>query len=98
MPSRRLLLTGAGSLALPFSVASAVAAVRPHRAAKAPPPSAAADVVPGPTGSAADTPVGPLDTEARWALISDFQTNAVLLQKAADERMRASLVTKRRTA
>ncbi len=98
MPSRRLLLTGAGSLALPFSVASAVAAARPRRAAKVPSPADATDVAPVPAGSAADTPVGPLDTEARWAFISDFQTSAVLLQKAADDRMPPSSLTKLMTA
>ncbi len=98
MPSRRLLLTGAGSLVLPFSVASAGAAVRPRHATKAPAPSDATEAAPGPTGSAADTPVGPLDTEARWAFISDFQTNVVLLQKSADERMPPSSLTKLMTA
>ncbi len=98
MPSRRLLLTGAGSLALPSFLASGVAAGRPRRAVKAPIPSAAADVTPVPSTTAADTPVGPLDTEARWAFISDFQTNAVLLQKAADERMPPSSLTKLMTA
>ena len=95
MPSRRLLLTGAGSLALPSLLVSGVARARSRRAAKA---TAAADVTPVPTGAAADTPVGPLDTEARWAFISDFQTGAVLLQKAADERMPPSSLTKLMTA
>ena len=48
--------------------------------------------------SPADTPVGPLDTEARWACITDFNTGAVLLQKAADERMPPSSLTKMMTA
>lgn len=46
----------------------------------------------------ADTPVGPLDTDARWAFITDFHTGAVLLQKAADERMPPSSLTKMMTA
>ncbi len=98
MPSRRLLLTGAGSLALPSLLASKGAAARPRRAAKVAAIAAATDLTPAPVGTAADTPVGPLETEARWAFISDFQTNAVLLQKAADERMPPSSLTKLMTA
>jgi serine-type D-Ala-D-Ala carboxypeptidase (penicillin-binding protein 5/6) len=39
----------------------------------------------GPTGSPADTPLGPVDTAARWAYIQDFDTGASLLEKQADE-------------
>ncbi len=98
MPSRRLLLTGAGSLALPSFFTSGTVDARPYRAAKPPARPAAAESPPGSVGTAADTPVGPLDTEARWAFISDFQTSAVLLQKAADERMPPSSLTKLMTA
>ncbi|MCQ8241466.1 D-alanyl-D-alanine carboxypeptidase family protein [Rhizosaccharibacter radicis] len=58
-----------------------------------------------PTGAAvpagtspAETPIGPLDTQARWAFITDLNTGAVLLQKAADERMHPSSLTKMMTA
>ncbi|WP_428375219.1 D-alanyl-D-alanine carboxypeptidase family protein [Lichenicoccus sp.] len=46
----------------------------------------------------ADTPIGPLDTEARWAFILDADTGSVLLQKAADEPMPPSSLTKMMTA
>ncbi len=32
-----------------------------------------------PTGSPAETPVGPIDTAAKWAYIQDFDTGASLL-------------------
>ena len=100
MPRRRLFLTGAGSLALSTTVSSTLAAARPHRAAaaKAAPVAETAPAAQVPAGTPAETPVGPLDTEARWAYISDFQTGAVLLQKAADERMPPSSLTKLMTA
>jgi len=47
-----------------------------------------------PTGSAADTPIGPVDTAAKWAYIEDFATGAPLLEKAADEEMPPSSMTK----
>jgi serine-type D-Ala-D-Ala carboxypeptidase (penicillin-binding protein 5/6) len=47
-----------------------------------------------PTGSPADTPLGPVDTVARWAYIQDFNTGASLLEKAADEEMPPSSMTK----
>ena len=46
------------------------------------------------TGSPADTPLGAVDTEARWAFIQDFNTGAVLLEKQADEEMAPSSMTK----
>jgi serine-type D-Ala-D-Ala carboxypeptidase (penicillin-binding protein 5/6) len=47
-----------------------------------------------PTGSPADTPLGPVDTVARWAYIQDFTTGASLLEKEADEEMPPSSMTK----
>jgi len=47
-----------------------------------------------PTGSPADTPLGPVDTAARWAYIQDFDTGATLLEKLADEEMPPSSMTK----
>jgi len=47
-----------------------------------------------PTGSPADTPMGPVDTAAKWAYIEDFATGAPLLEKAADEEMPPSSMTK----
>ncbi len=106
MPLRRLFLSGAGSLAL----WSGAALARPHRAAPAHKTTAkpaksgdddddsGSDTATAATGSPAQTPVGPLDTEARWAFIQDFNTGTVLLQKAADERMPPSSLTKLMTA
>ncbi len=50
------------------------------------------DAVPG--GSPADTPLGPVDTLARWAYIQDFNTGATLLEKNADVEMPPSSMTK----
>jgi D-alanyl-D-alanine carboxypeptidase (penicillin-binding protein 5/6) len=49
---------------------------------------------PVPTGSPGDTPLGPVDTLAKWAFIQDFATGAVLLNKKADEPMPPSSMTK----
>jgi D-alanyl-D-alanine carboxypeptidase (penicillin-binding protein 5/6) len=51
-----------------------------------------------PTGTPADTPIGPLDTAAKWAVILDFATGATLLDKNADEPMTPSSMTKLMTA
>ena len=48
----------------------------------------------GPTGSPADTPLGPVDTAAKWAYIQDFTTGATLLEKNADDEMPPSSMTK----
>ncbi|MGA3002310.1 MAG: D-alanyl-D-alanine carboxypeptidase family protein [Acetobacteraceae bacterium] len=45
-------------------------------------------------GSPGDTPLGPVDTVAKWAFIQDFTTGAVLLDKSADEPMPPSSMTK----
>jgi D-alanyl-D-alanine carboxypeptidase (penicillin-binding protein 5/6) len=47
-----------------------------------------------PAGSPGDTPLGPVDTVARWAYIQDFNTGATLLDKQADEEMPPSSMTK----
>ena len=47
-----------------------------------------------PSGSPAQTPLGPVDTQARQAFIMDFDTEAVLLEKNADERMPPSSMSK----
>jgi D-alanyl-D-alanine carboxypeptidase (penicillin-binding protein 5/6) len=46
----------------------------------------------------AATPIGPVDTEARWAIITDFNTGATLLDKHADDEMTPSSMTKLMTA
>jgi D-alanyl-D-alanine carboxypeptidase (penicillin-binding protein 5/6) len=87
---RDLLLPAAATLAaatLPATLARpALAQPRPQSRAgrpAAPPP-----------GSPATTPLGPLDTVARQALIVDFDTDAVLLEKNAEERMPPSSMSK----
>lgn len=61
----------------------------PHPQAGRPRPK---DVVP--TGSPADSPLGPVDTGAKWAIALDFTTGATLLEKLADEEMPPSSMTK----
>ncbi|MGI4950625.1 MAG: hypothetical protein ACRYGM_02370, partial [Janthinobacterium lividum] len=53
---------------------------------------------PAPTGSPATTPLGPLDTAAKWALVMDFNTGATLLDKEGDTPMPPSSMTKLMTA
>src|SRR5690348_11714515 len=53
-----------------------------------------APAAPAPTGSPATTPLGPLDTSAKWALIMDFNTGATLLDKEGDAAMPPSSMTK----
>jgi D-alanyl-D-alanine carboxypeptidase (penicillin-binding protein 5/6) len=72
-------LLAAGTLGSP-----AVAQRRsPARAANPPPPSAPAS-----------TPLGPVDTQAKQALLIDADTGAVLAEKNADERMHPSSMSK----
>jgi D-alanyl-D-alanine carboxypeptidase (penicillin-binding protein 5/6) len=51
-----------------------------------------------PTGSPAQTPLGPMDTLAQWAFITDYNTGATLLDKQADAQMPPSSMTKLMTA
>ena len=84
--SRRLFLAGA---ALPATPALAA----PPRPAGRRKPGAAV-----PSGSPAQTPVGPLDTAAREAIVVDYSTGATLLEKEADVPMTPSSMTKLMTA
>jgi D-alanyl-D-alanine carboxypeptidase (penicillin-binding protein 5/6) len=49
-------------------------------------------------GPPANTPLGPMDTSAQWAVILDYNTGAELLNKAADDEMPPSSMTKLMTA
>jgi len=89
MFSRRFLLVGA-ALGLPGLAAAQRPAVRPLPPRPARRPAAP----PAPTGSPATTPIGPVDTVAKWAVIIDFNTGATLLEKDADEPMTPSSMTK----
>jgi D-alanyl-D-alanine carboxypeptidase (penicillin-binding protein 5/6) len=53
---------------------------------------------PVPTGTPAQTQVGPLDIAARWGIVIDFTTNATLLDKDADLPIPPSSMTKLMTA
>jgi D-alanyl-D-alanine carboxypeptidase (penicillin-binding protein 5/6) len=50
------------------------------------------------TGTPAQTPIGPVDTAAKFAVIIDFATGATLLDKEADASMTPSSMTKLMTA
>ncbi|MSO99796.1 MAG: D-alanyl-D-alanine carboxypeptidase [Acetobacteraceae bacterium] len=46
------------------------------------------------TGTPGETPLGPVDTVAKWAFVQDFTTGAILLDKRSDEPMPPSSMTK----
>jgi D-alanyl-D-alanine carboxypeptidase (penicillin-binding protein 5/6) len=73
-----------------LALASTFAALAGSAGAR-PPKGKAKDV---PEGSPGETPLGPVDTVAKWAFIQDFTTGAVLLNKNADEAMPPSSMTK----
>ena len=87
--SRRILLGSTAALA----ATPVLAQRRPARAAHG---KAAADPVP--TGSPANTPLGPIDTAAKYAFIMDYNTGASLLDKDADVPQPPSSMTKLMTA
>lgn len=64
----------------------------PHPAPRQPPPD------PALLGPPAQTPLGPLDTVARYAVIIDYNTGATLLDKDADVETTPSSMTKLMTA
>jgi len=82
MSRRRALLLSAAALPL------APAAQAQQRRQNAAPASR------GPAPSPANTPLGPFDTIARQALIIDAETEAVLLEKNAEDRMPPSSMLK----
>ncbi|EHH68503.1 D-alanyl-D-alanine carboxypeptidase family protein [Gluconobacter morbifer] len=99
--TRRSLFGGVAGFAACASLAGPLRAfARPHHHAhpahaKAASVAAGADAVPS---VPANTPIGPFDTVARWAYVVDYTTGAVLLDKASDERMAPSSLTKMMTA
>jgi D-alanyl-D-alanine carboxypeptidase (penicillin-binding protein 5/6) len=100
MLSRRILLLSGAALPATGVLATAWAQ-QPRKPAAAPRAAAARaakkpEVVP--TGSPANTPLGPLDTAAKYAIILDFNTGATLLDKEADVSMVPSSMTKLMTA
>ena len=88
MLTRRPLLT-APLLAIPLVAATpAHAQKRPRAAAKSP----------APVGSPAVTPLGPVDSLAKYALVMDFTTGSVMLDKEGGASMPPSSMTKLMTA
>ena len=79
---RMILAAGTAVAALP-----GLAQAQQHRRGRVP-------AAPAPTGTPATTPLGPLDTAARFALIMDFATGAVLLDKEGTTPMPPSSMTK----
>ncbi len=84
MLTRRSVLFGGASLAV---APSALARAAHPKAARAADPQQ-------PPAAPANTPLGPVDTGARWAYAMDYNTGASLLEKAADEQMPPSSMTK----
>ena len=94
MPTRRcLLLAGAAVMA-----AGPALAQHEEKGGKLHNAAHGAPAAPEPTGSPAQTPLGPLDTSARWGVVIDFNTGATLLDKDADAQMPPSSMTKLMTA
>jgi len=85
MPKRRDVIVAAAAIGLSGGMAGDAAAQARQRPGRTPPP---------PPGSPASTPLGPVDTIARQALIIDADTGATLLEKAADDRMPPSSMSK----
>ncbi len=91
---RRRLLAGSAMAAAGTMLRGGDGQAQTRRPSKThvPPPAPAA------TGSPATTPLGPVDTAAKWALIMDFNTGATLLDKDGDAPMPPSSMTKLMTA
>jgi serine-type D-Ala-D-Ala carboxypeptidase (penicillin-binding protein 5/6) len=89
MLTRRSGLIGAASVVVAtiggVTHTWARSAVRSHREK---------ELVPASARSPADTPLGPVDTAARWAYGMDWDTGVSLLEKRADEQMPPSSMTK----
>ncbi|HEV7268107.1 MAG TPA: D-alanyl-D-alanine carboxypeptidase family protein [Falsiroseomonas sp.] len=90
MRRRDIMLAAAGLSVAPALVPPALGQQRPARSI----PRGAAPRAPAPATTPADSPLGPVDTQAREAIMVDFETGAVLLEKNADERMPPSSMSK----
>ncbi len=86
--SRRTLLLPAACLAV------AAALPPPALGRPRPPPRGGTPRAPAAPGTPADTPLGPVATLARQALVIDADTDAVLLEKNADHPMPPSSMSK----
>ena len=92
--NRRALLAAVSAA----SAAATLPAPALAQAAKHAKKGAGSATPPPPAGSPAETPLGPVDTAAKWALILDFDTGAQLLDKDGDAPMTPSSMTKLMTA
>ena len=103
MLTRRSALLAGAATVLP-GVAAAQTPPPRRPAAPRPPasaaPRAAHPATPplAPTGSPAQTPIGPLEIAAKQAIILDYTTGAILLDKDGDTSMTPSSMTKLMTA
>src|SRR5271156_5128464 len=87
LPRRFLLLAAA-------AVPAAAFAAKPVR----PGAKKTEDLAQLPPSDPAQTPIGPVDTAAQYAIVVDFNTGATLLAKRADDPMLPSSMTKLMTA
>lgn len=98
---RRLLLGATAAAVAPALLATpALAQQRPAQAPARPAPGRPAQPAAPrePAGSPASTPIGPFNTQARQALIVDFDTGATLLEKDAEALMPPASMSKLMTA
>lgn len=95
MSTRRTILLASAAL-----ISGAAEAQAPKKPAHVPAarPATRKPAEPGPVGSPANTPIGPIDTIARFAVALDHTTGATLLDKDADVAMTPSSMTKLMTA
>jgi len=100
MSTRRRLLLGTAGLAAVAPVSAWAQSGGHQRPAQRPaqPQRGAGRREPPPTGSPAQTPLGNLDTAAKYALAIDFNTGATLLDKDGDVSMPPSSMSKLMTA
>ena len=97
MVSRRAALIGLAFLGAGSTAIAQRKSQTPHSGA-APGRGAKSKSADAPVGSPAQTPIGPVDTTAIWAIIVDYNTDVTLLDKDADAPMVPSSMTKLMTA
>jgi D-alanyl-D-alanine carboxypeptidase (penicillin-binding protein 5/6) len=91
---RTALLASAALVSTDLVSASALAQSKKAAQAKAEKVARGKTKDPAAAGTPADTPMGPVDTTARWAYALDFETGATLIEKQADDEMPPSSMTK----
>ena len=92
MLTRRLALLGTTLAVTSAAVTTAPALAQSRRQSAAAKGARGKKDAPG--TSPGETPLGPIDTAARWGFIQDFTTGAVLFDKQADQEMPPSSMTK----